>query len=74
MRITVVYDTEGNIIAAAPADPHYTGPVPVASGGTERGEFDVPDSAAEKRLDEICAGFRVHTDENRLIHRREAGA
>ena len=74
MRITAVYDPDGIILAAAPADPHYVGPVPVASDGTERDEFDVPDSATGMSLDELCAGFRVHTGEKRLVNNREAGA
>lgn len=67
MRITAVFDADGTILAAVPTDPDYIGPVPAPPEGTEVEEFDVPDSATEMQLDELCAGFRVDKGEKRLV-------
>jgi hypothetical protein len=69
MRITAVYDADGTILAAVVTGPDYAGPVPVPADGAELGEFDVPDPAAEMRLDEICSGFRVDRSDKRLVER-----
>ena len=69
MKITALYNADGIILAAVVIDGRYDGPlpVPVASEGTEVGTFDVPSSATESRLDEICKVFRVDTRSKRLI-------
>ncbi len=66
MRIVALYDADGRILAAAPVDDHYRGPVPVASDGTDVDMFDVPESASELRLDESCTGLRVDVSSKRL--------
>jgi hypothetical protein len=67
MKITVLYDSDGVIIAGAPHTGNYDDPVPVASDGTKAGTFDVPRSAVELRLDEICTSFRVDPTSQQLV-------
>lgn len=73
MRVIALYDRDGTILAAAAVDAGYRGPVPVASEGTEVGLFDVPDSATDLRLDEICASCRVDGVRKCLTHTRARG-
>jgi len=76
MRIIAAYDADGVIKAAAVVDGRR-GPVPVANETTKVGVFDVPSSGEgvyELRLDEVCTTFRVHTDSQRLVNRKDAPA
>jgi hypothetical protein len=67
MKLTILYDPAGVIIAAAPHTGKYDAPVPVASGENKVGTFDVPQSAVELGLEEICMSFRVDDASKRLI-------
>jgi hypothetical protein len=67
MKITVLYDSDGVIIAGAPRTGDYDDPVPVASDDNRAGTFDVPQSAVELRLDEICTSFRVDPASQQLV-------
>jgi hypothetical protein len=46
MKITVLYDSDGVIIAGAPRTGDYDDPVPVASDDNRAGTFDVVGSGA----------------------------
>lgn len=67
MRITALYNKEGVIEAAVMVDGEYRGPVPVAEDGDTLGTFEVPQAAAELRLDDICRTFRVDARSKTLI-------
>ena len=67
MRITALYNKEGVIGAAVMVDGEYRGPVPVAEDGDTLGTFEVPQAAAEFRLDEICTTFRVDARTKTLV-------
>ena len=68
MKLIALYDADGRILAAAGVTEGDTpGPVPVAGEGTEVGTFDVPESASELRLDEICTRHRVDSQSKRLV-------
>lgn len=70
MKLATVYDADGVVVAAVQVDADYAGPLPVPGGGHEFGEFDVPDSARDMRLGDLCTTLRVHTTERRLIDPR----
>ena len=72
MKITALYDRDGLILAAAESTGQYDDPVPVASDGNEVGTFDVPSSAAQLGLVEICTSLRVDVSSKRLVQAKPA--
>jgi hypothetical protein len=67
MKLTVLHDPEGVILAAVASTGRNEGPVPVASDGNKVGTFDVPPTAVHLGLDKICTSFRVDVASRRLI-------
>ena len=59
MRLTVLYDPDGVILAAVEETGACDHPVPVAGNGNEVGSFAVPQTALRSSLETICLTHRV---------------
>jgi hypothetical protein len=85
MRVHVVYDDQGTILAAAevpvegqdedqmpPEADEYAASfdVPLPERGEAAAEFDVPTEFAEQGLMELMAHLQVDVQEHRLVERR----
>ena len=57
MRLHVVHDDSGRIVAAARSD--EVGPHPLAPEGHFGAEVEVPDEHRDLGLDDVCARYRV---------------
>ena len=69
MRLHVVHDASGRIVAAAEAaDGGYDSPTitPLPGPHQTAAELDVPDDVAGEQLDVICTRMRVDAENNRL--------
>jgi hypothetical protein len=69
MKIHVVYDGEGRILAASLDEDNYEGPRPVASSTEHSGTLDVPATLDSTSLEDICLGFRVDVKTRSLMKR-----
>ena len=69
MRLRVVHDEAGRIIAAAvvPAEDDSVAVVPLAGARQTEAEVEVPGDMLEQDLDLICSRMRVNTEDNRLV-------
>jgi hypothetical protein len=72
MRLHVLCDRDGRILAASRADaePQYGGivPIPVPSRPNQTvSELEVPAESERGELDEICRRLRVDLEHKRLI-------
>jgi hypothetical protein len=67
MKINVVYDNDGRILAASLDSGQYLGPKPISAPGEHAAEIDVPPALGETSLEEICVGFRVDPKTKSLI-------
>jgi hypothetical protein len=68
MRLRVVYDENGRIVAAAAVsepDDYDAALVPLAGPRQTAAEIDVPDDMATEELDVICTRMRVVTTGDR---------
>ena len=65
MRVNVVYDSEGNILAATVAGEGAD--QFVLQEGEQEGEFDLPGELPEGGLRELLENVRVETDSKKLM-------
>lgn len=78
MKLYVVHDGDGRILAASGAsdDPELVVPVPLAREG--EGEFaaeiEVSGEYADQELYDLCTQFRVHPERGELIPLNEPRA
>jgi len=66
MRLTVLYDPDGVILAAVEETGRHDHPVPVVSGGNAVGSFLVPPAVAKSSLETICLSHRVEPGSEEL--------
>jgi hypothetical protein len=72
MRLRVVYDESGRIVAAAAvpeSDDYDAAIVPLAGPRQSAAEVAVPDDMAAQELDVICTRMRVDTTSDRPVLR-----
>jgi hypothetical protein len=73
MKITVVHDNDGRILAAVMDGEEYDSttprPRPVPGEGLQLGTFEVPASVDSPALEEICTAFRVDSKSKTLVKR-----
>jgi hypothetical protein len=67
VRVTVVYDNQGNILAATVAGEEAD--QFVLQEGEQAGEFDLPGELSDGGLLEFLENARVETDSKKLIGR-----
>ena len=69
MKLHVLYDQDGRILAASQADaPDGVVPIPVASQANHTvSELEVPAEHAKGELDEICRRLRVDPQRKMLV-------
>jgi hypothetical protein len=67
VRVNIVYDNQGNILAAAVAGEEAD--QFVVQEGEQASEFDVPGELAEGALRELVENLRVETDSKKLVQR-----
>lgn len=76
MRLRVVHDASGRIVAAArvsEAGDDTLSPTPLAGPRQTAAELEVPDEVAREELDVICTRMRVDVPNNRLTPVGESG-
>lgn len=69
MKVIVVHDLNGTILAAVAHTGSYDGPLPLPSIQSRLLEVDLPQSDADLPLDAICRRFRVDIESKRLVER-----
>ncbi len=70
MRLRIVYDESGSIVAAAAvpeSDDYDAALVPLAGPRQTAAEVEVPDDMANQDLDVICTRMRVDTTSDRPV-------
>lgn len=70
MRLRVVYDASGRIVAAAgvpEGDDDSVAVAPVAASGQSEAELEVPGDMTSEELDVVCTRLRVDGANNQLV-------
>ena len=67
MKISVVYDGHGTILAASAFDSHSSSPRAPRTGYDLGGDFDVPNEFDGKKLSEFLPHLRVDVTNQKLI-------
>jgi hypothetical protein len=72
MKLHVVHDARGRIVAAAPLteDANDIGPLPVAGRGQRALEVEIPVEHAHQDLLMICQNLRVHAPSRSLVKKK----
>jgi hypothetical protein len=65
MRVNIVYDSQGNILAATVAGEEAD--QFVLQEGEQAGEFDLPGETSDGGLLELLENARIETDSKKLI-------
>lgn len=74
MRLRVVHEEDGEIVAAAVVEEESEGLTPVPAEGQTMAEVDVPDDLAGEDLGALCTQLRVDPDGPRLMRRDDSAA
>jgi hypothetical protein len=71
MKIHIVHNAAGKIVAAATVTPNSDGPRPIAGKGQHELVLDVPAEHNGMSFLEVCQGLRVDTKAKTLIAPRK---
>lgn len=68
MKLHILHDTAGRIVAAADISQGASGPRPVAGKGQRELVIDVPPEHGAMSFLEVCQNLRVDTRNRSLVH------
>lgn len=74
MKLRVVHEEDGEIVAAAAVEGEGDGLTPIPGSGQAVAEVDVPDDLGGEDLATLCTQLRVDPDGPRLVRRDDAAA